>query len=104
MSKTKNPQLILKQLEKNENDKINKLLTFPIIGFVSDHIINLKRDIKFFSGERVDKRYLIYKPITECFWCGTEKEGNFTIKKIKDNETIEICIRCFYFVFNQDIE
>jgi len=104
MSKTKIPQPILKQLEKNENDKINKLLTFPIIGFVSDHIINLKRDIKFFSGERVDKRYLIYKPITECFWCGTEKEGNFTIKKIKDNETIEICIRCFCFVFNQDIE
>ena len=105
ISKTKIPPPILKQLEENENDGINKFLTLPIIGFAHDHIKDIKRDIKFFSdGYRESRRYTMIKAKTTCYWCGVEKEGNFTVKKYEEKVTIEICFKCFCFIFINNIE
>lgn len=107
LSKTKIPGPVLKQLEKNENDKISIVGNFPIIGNAYDHIVEFKRSIEDMrsirSGTWNRRKYNMIKKETKCFWCGELKEENFTVKKLEEG-TIEICFRCFSFIFENNIE
>ena len=90
--KLKSPWPVLNQLEINEKDKTKFLGYVPIIGMISDYIID---KINFFKTD--NNSCLLTKKDTKCTWCDI-KDLNYSI-----NEKYEICVRYFCRVIPKSV-